>query len=161
MYKRILAALDGSRALRLALDEGIRIVKASGAEIVGVSVIEHADRPVEGGTVFAPGAERNRERLEAAGIILEDADELFEANGVKGSVRAVDAYGESVASVIARVAGEWEADLIVIGTHGRHGLRRAVLGSVAESVVRTAPTPVLLMRHGPDDDTGKERHSLT
>jgi nucleotide-binding universal stress UspA family protein len=52
-----------------------------------------------------------------------------------------------VASVIARVAAECEAELIVIGTHGRHGVRRVLLGSVAESLLRSVELPVLLVRH--------------
>lgn len=48
--------------------------------------------------------------------------------------------------VIDRIAGAISADLIVMGTHGRRGIRRVLLGSVAESVVRTAPCPVLTIR---------------
>ena len=53
-----------------------------------------------------------------------------------------------VSSVVARAAAECEADLIVMGTHGRRGVRRALLGSVAESLVRTADRPVLVVREG-------------
>ena len=51
-----------------------------------------------------------------------------------------------MADVIVREAQKWKADLIVIGTHGRRGLRRVVMGSDAEQVVRNAPAPVLLIR---------------
>ncbi|MFN8515911.1 MAG: universal stress protein [Thermomicrobiales bacterium] len=52
------------------------------------------------------------------------------------------------ASDIVAAAQEWQADLIVVGTHGRGGLGRLVLGSVAESVLRDAPCPVLVVRMG-------------
>ncbi len=51
-----------------------------------------------------------------------------------------------VADVIVREARKWKADLIVIGTHGQRGMRRVVMGSDAEQVVRNAPAPVLLIR---------------
>lgn len=47
---------------------------------------------------------------------------------------------------IVKVARQWQADLIVIGSHGRRGIRRALIGSVAEAVVRQAPCPVLVVR---------------
>ncbi len=50
------------------------------------------------------------------------------------------------AETITRAAADWRADLIVIGSHGRSGVRRALLGSVAEAVMRTAPCPVLVVR---------------
>ena len=54
MYKRILAAVDGSRGARLALDEALKIAKASGAEIVAVFVVEHAPQLVDVGAVYMP-----------------------------------------------------------------------------------------------------------
>ena len=51
-----------------------------------------------------------------------------------------------VGAVIAKYAEQWPADLIVLGTHGRRGIRRLVMGSDAEYVVRTARVPVLLVR---------------
>ena len=58
----------------------------------------------------------------------------------------VESITRPVADVIVREARKWKADLIVIGTHGRRGLRRVVMGSDAEQVVRSAPAPVLLIR---------------
>jgi nucleotide-binding universal stress UspA family protein len=50
------------------------------------------------------------------------------------------------ATAITKAAKDWPADLIVIGSHGRSGMRRALLGSVAEGVMRNAPCPVLVVR---------------
>lgn len=58
----------------------------------------------------------------------------------------VSLVGDRVADVMARFAKRWKADLIVIGTHGRRGISHLFPGSVAESVLRSAPTPVLLVR---------------
>lgn len=58
----------------------------------------------------------------------------------------VQSLRDRVADEIARNAKAWHADLIVIGTHGRRGVSRMFIGSVAESLIRIAPAPVLLMR---------------
>jgi len=147
MYTRILAAIDGSRASRLALDEAVKIARASGASIVAACVVEHAPQLVDVGAVYQGGEGASPAVIESATAALEEAEEVFKAQGIQGTTRAIDAYGESVASVIARVAAECEAELIVIGTHGRHGVRRVFLGSVAESLLRSVDLPVLLVRH--------------
>lgn len=147
MYARILVAVDGSRASRLALDEAVKIARASGASLTAVSVVEQAPQLVEAGAVYQGGASASPAAIEAATAALEEADALFKANGVTGTSRAVDACGESIAAVIARTAGECDADLIAMGTHGRRGVRRMMLGSVAESLLRATDVPVLLVRH--------------
>ncbi|MDR8956144.1 putative universal stress protein [Burkholderia multivorans] len=80
--------------------------------------------------------------------MLDEAKAALAQRQVPGTVRALDAYGEDVAAVLMRTAAEADADLIVMGTSGRHGLRRLLLGSVAESLLRAADRPVLLVRHG-------------
>ncbi|MGN6667966.1 MAG: universal stress protein [Trinickia sp.] len=157
MYKRILVALDGSRAARLALDEGIGIARAFGAQMLAVSVVEHAPQIVDVGSVYAPSPVADSVASEAAAAALEEARDVFSAQHVEGTVRAIDTYGETVAAALARVCDEWEPDLIVMGTHGRRGLNRALLGSVAESLLRKACVPVLLIRQGVDAgaDTGE------
>lgn len=153
MYKKILAAVDGSRASRLALDEAVKIAKASGASVVAISVVEHAPQLVDVGAIYQGGEGASAAAIESATAALEEAGERFAGSGVQGTARAVDAYGESIAAVIARVADECEAELIVMGTHGRQGVRRVLLGSVAESLLRAADVPVLLVRH--DAEAGK------
>ena len=64
---------------------------------------------------------------------------------VQGVLRQGPAWSE-----INATAKDTHADLVIMGTHGRHGLARALLGSVAEKVVRTAPCPVLTL-HGPEN----------
>lgn len=150
MYKRILAAVDGSRGARLALDEALKIAKASGAEIVAVFVVEHAPQLVDVGAVYMSERGADAALVDAATAALDEARELFREHGVSGVARAVDAYGDRIAEVLSRTADECEADLIVMGTQGRHGVRRALLGSVAEALLRTAQMPVLLVRHDPD-----------
>jgi nucleotide-binding universal stress UspA family protein len=150
MYKRILAAVDGSRGARLALNEALKIAKASGGEIVAVFVVEHAPQLVDVGAVYMPERGADAALVDAATAALDEARELFREQGVNGVARAVDAYGDKIAEVLSRTADECEADLIVMGTQGRHGFRRVLLGSVAEALLRTAQMPVLLVRHDPE-----------
>ena len=72
---------------------------------------------------------------------------MFETKGLEEVlIDHVGAGGERIASILVAEATRWPADLIVIGTHGRSGFSRVLFGSVAEGVVRTAHTPVLLIR---------------
>lgn len=65
----------------------------------------------------------------------------------------VESLGGRVAYLIASQATNWPADLIVMGTHGRHGVSHLFMGSDAESVVRTSPVPVLLLRSIQEEST--------
>lgn len=143
MYKRIFVGLDGSPNARLALNEAIRIAAASGGEVTCAYVVEHRPQLVDVDAGFA--AERDGDA--AATPVLDDAKAVLAQQHVPGTVRALDAYGEDIATVLMRTAAETDADLIVMGTSGRHGLRRLLLGSVAESLLRAADRPVLLVRH--------------
>ncbi|HFT8008684.1 TPA: universal stress protein [Burkholderia cenocepacia] len=145
MYKRIFVGLDGSPSARLALNEAIRIATASGGEVTCAYVVEHRPQLVDAG--FAAERDGDAAAADAATPVLDDAKAALARQHVRGTVRALDAYGEDIATVLMRTAAEADADLIVMGTSGRHGLRRLLLGSVAESLLRAADRPVLLVRH--------------
>ncbi|EDT02812.1 universal stress protein [Burkholderia ambifaria] len=149
MYQRILAALDGSRSARLALAEAISLARHSGGLVIATCVISDALRPadVDNGDID----QRDPAGLDAknAATAVSDAEAAFRRSGVRGIARTIDACGADISDVLARAAAECDADLIVMGTHGRRGLRRALLGSVAESLVRIADRPVLVVREGP------------
>jgi nucleotide-binding universal stress UspA family protein len=68
--------------------------------------------------------------------------------GVPTESALLESDARRLSSVIAEEAQRWGADLVVVGTHGRRGLERLILGSVAEGVARTAPVSVLLVRGG-------------
>jgi len=72
----------------------------------------------------------------------------------------LESIGGPAADLILAQAKEWPADLIVMGTHGRRGLRRLAMGSDAEGVIRGAPVPVLLV-HDAGKGAGKEGHANT
>ncbi|UEP37889.1 universal stress protein [Burkholderia ambifaria] len=149
MYQRILVALDGSHSARLALDEAILLARHSGGRVIATCVVSDALRPasVDNGDVD----QRDSSGLDAknAATAISDAEAAFRRSGVRGIARTIDACGAGISDVLARAAAECDADLIVMGTHGRRGLRRALLGSVVEALVRIADRPVLVVREGP------------
>ncbi|RQR34183.1 MULTISPECIES: universal stress protein [unclassified Burkholderia] len=149
MYQRIFAALDGSRSARLALDEAISLARDSGSLIIAVCVVSDAPRPVDVDSGYIDQRDRAGLDADQAAIAVSDAETAFRLSGVRGIAQTIDAGGEDVSDVLARAAAECDADLIVMGTHGRRGVRRALLGSVAESLVRIANRPVLVVREGP------------
>ncbi len=82
---------------------------------------------------------------EAADDVLENASAVAKTNGVESAVETVE-YGSSIPEEIRSYIEDHAIDLVVVGTHGRTGFDRYVLGSVTESLVRTSPVPVLTVR---------------
>jgi nucleotide-binding universal stress UspA family protein len=146
MYKRILLALDASRCSRRALDEAISLARVSGAVVEAVSVVSHGMKLVDVDSGFVDEYQTETASYKQASVALEEAAARFRREGVTGTVRMIDSCGVEVSSLIALAADEADAELIVMGTHGRRGVKRLLLGSVAEAVVRTANQPVLLVR---------------
>ncbi|HUL68109.1 MAG TPA: universal stress protein, partial [Burkholderiaceae bacterium] len=108
--------------------------------------IEHTAVPRPGGQ---PGdlAKISASEREDGQRLLADAKARVEAAGVETEFALLEGKepADKTARLLVQDATKWDADLIVIGTHGRTGLARFVLGSVAESVIRTAQRPVLLI----------------
>jgi nucleotide-binding universal stress UspA family protein len=148
MYGQILVAVDGSRSAQRAVDEAVRIAKAPGGKVLALSIVLHPARLVDVASGFAEEQTRDSAEHDVATEALADAKARFEAAQVPGSVRAADSHGEEIAVVIARIAAEENADLIVMGTRGLSGVKRLLLGSVAESLLRIADRPVMLVRDG-------------
>jgi nucleotide-binding universal stress UspA family protein len=142
--RRILHPTDFSASSRHAFDLACSLARDAGAELVVLHVAPPPPASVVDGIVvdLPPGI-------------------LDEARAQLGRVRPADPrarvahrleQGEPATEVL-RVAAEVRPDLIVMGTHGRGGLSRLLMGSVAEAVLRRAPCPVLTAREGlPEDD---------
>lgn len=146
MYKQILVAIDGSQSGRRALDEAVKIAKATGGRVQALYVVQHPARLVDVSSGFAEEQTRESPATDLATEALQEAKAVFEREGVAGDIRAAEANGEEIAAVIYRIAAEADADLVVMGTRGLSGMKRLLLGSVAESFLRTADRPVMLVR---------------
>ena len=148
MFNRILIAVADDEIADRVIEAGGSLAQTLGAHLALVHVVDLA---VAGAMAATPMAEpasplATQEIIEAQ----EQSSEIFIA-------RAAEALGGkpetflregSTTSQIISAAAEWRADLIVVGTHGRGGVGRLMLGSVAEGVLREAPCPVLAIRLG-------------
>ena len=146
MFKHILVPVDGSETSQFAVSKAIELAKAFGSRVTVIYVID--PYPFTGvGTDFAYG---QAEYLSAA---------MAEANAaVKTARDAMAGAGVTVDSLVVEAHTAWrgiveaglsqEADLIVMGSHGRSGLEKLVLGSVAQAVLSHTKLPVLVVRDG-------------
>ena len=146
MYKRILVPLDGSTTSTKGLDEAIKLANLTGASLRLIHVVDEL-LFVSGFETCAtyvndvvPTLKRQGER------ILEEGIDRATAVGAKVETKLLECLGHRASDIILDEARAWNADLIVIGTHGRRGFARLFLGSDAEQISRTSPTPVLLVR---------------
>ncbi len=150
MYQRIFAALDDSDGARRALDRAIDLARISGGTIDARYVVPDAPRLLDFDSGYADELEPSGRVSERAARVVADAEAALRRAGVRGTAQAIEAGGEDVSAVLVRAAIECNADLIVMGTHGRRGMRRFWLGSVAESLLRSARRPVLVVREARD-----------
>lgn len=146
MYKRILVPVDGSPTSRLGLEEAVKLAKDQQAALRIVHVANDwlMVSPDAAGADTGPAVEA----LHAAGeSILDEAEKVARSAGVHAQTVLVKEIGEPAGAQIVKQAAQWPADLIVCGTHGRRGVRRLLMGSDAEYIIRHSPVPVLLL-HG-------------
>ena len=144
MYERIVMAMDGSETSRRGLDTAIRLAREGHARLLILHVVEEPLPLAINGDWALPALPLEAYR-QAAARLLEDALAACREAGVAAETRLLDAAGRRIGPLVSETAAEWQADLIVAGTHGRRWLDRLLLGSVAEGILRTARTPVLLL----------------
>jgi nucleotide-binding universal stress UspA family protein len=151
MFKRILVPVDGSRTSGHGLTQAVRLARSQGATLYLLHVLdEHMlIGYAEAGAVAAVTEEFLDALRESGRKILERARSKAAKAGVKSKTVLAGNIMSSVSGVIIAQARKTRADVIVMGTHGRHGVSRLVLGSDSEGVVRSAPVPVLLVRGAP------------
>ena len=145
MYARILVPIDGSETSR----QGLREALALAGELKSTLRLLHvtSDFPVMLEMANAVDFGKYREGLHQYGRdLMEESRRMAERAGVAAEVELRDIKTGRVADVIVDEAAAAKCDLIVIGTHGRRGFNRLVVGSDAEAVVRASPVPVLLVR---------------
>jgi len=146
MYQRILVPVDGSPTSDRGLREAVRLAQLTHAHLRLIHVIDELSFAL-GIDAYGYAAGELLELLRKDGAeMLQHATASVRAQGVPVDSVLYENLDKTVQQRIIAEAEMWKADLIVIGTHGRRGVRRLVLGSSAESVLRTSPVPVLLVR---------------
>jgi len=147
MYRRILVPVDGSPTSKLGLKHALGLAKDQGARVRILNVVEDILIAPVMGDVPAADMTMIYDSMKAAGEkALKEAAALVGKTDVNADTALIEAHARNVSDVILGDAKKWRADLIVMGTHGRRGLNRLLLGSDAERVLREAPVPVLLVR---------------
>jgi nucleotide-binding universal stress UspA family protein len=140
LFERIVIATDGSKAGRAAVTEGLRIGKECDARIFVVSVIDtRALSSVSPEIQVAPSIDQMQSEAER---IVRDVEAMAAGQKVETFILSGDPVQEITKFSVAR-----KANLVIVGTQGKHGLERFILGSVAEGIVRHAACPVLVVKN--------------
>lgn len=147
MYKRILVATDGSKLSRKAVDAAISLAAMAGSELVALKVVpRYPQSYFEGAIALAPKeVSKVEDQWAAEGQAVVDAVKAAaEAKGVKA--KAIAVKSDLVAEAVITAAKKHKADLIVMASHGRKGLKRLLLGSETQHVLTHSEVPVLVLR---------------
>lgn len=146
MYQRILVPVDGSETSRRGLDEALRLAAAVGGRVRVLHAIDELSFALAmDGYAGNPGGWLDTLREQGSRLLALAAAQAAKA-GVPADTVLRDEFRSPVHQVVNDEARDWGAELIVLGTHGRRGLGRLVMGSSAEQILRTARVPVLLVR---------------
>ncbi len=142
---RILVPTDFSPCSERALEVGLHLARRNGAEVMLLNITELTADYTYHPSFFAPDPRvASIEADHASKQALENTVSMLQTDGV--TVKTASVRGLFAAEAICEYATHAKVDYVVIGTHGRRGIRRLALGSVAERVVRRAPCPVLTVR---------------
>ncbi len=144
MFKHILVPVDGSSTAQLAIDKAVGLARAFGSRVTTIFVID--PYPFTGvGTDFAYGqADYLSAATAEANAAIKAAKSAFEDAGITVHTNVVEASAAWRGVVDAAESGD--ADLIIMGSHGRRGLEKLMLGSVTQAVLSHTKLPVLVVR---------------
>ena len=154
MYKRIMVAVDESFMTSQVMEAAIELAKATGAQVAICHAIDEtilAQREVAMMLPNSVGKTEARMRLGAEGF-LDRLLQTVRSAGVEAEIKLVESEQKHVSDMLIDAAGEWQADLLIVGTHGRRGIERFFVGSVAERLVRKGQTSLLLVRGEEPDE---------
>lgn len=143
VYQNILVPVDGSDTAERALREAIQLARSLSSRIRVLHVVNGIPWIAQG----APDPEELITQMRSTGeSIIHEAKTAVRSAGIEVDGKLIEAIGERVGRIVLTEAGDWPAQLIVCGTHGRRGLKHLLMGGDAEYLVRHSPVPVLLVR---------------
>lgn len=146
MYQRILVPVDGSANSKRGLAEAIALARLAEGRIRLVHVMDEPFVAPGSNGVMSGAAEMYEVVRKNAADVIAEATECVRSAGIAVDHEVLDSFAGRICELVVSAARRWPADLIVIGTHGRRGIGRLLLGSDAEQILRIAPVPVLLVR---------------
>ena len=146
MYQRILVPFDGSTTSSRGLDEAIKLATLTGASLRLIHLLDVLTFAT-GFETYSAYADSVIPFMHQTGEkILQEGKARVEKAGVNVDTVLLEGMASRLSEAVADQVKAWGADLVVIGTHGRRGVGRVLLGSDAEQIMRTASVPVLLVR---------------
>ena len=141
-FQKILVPVDGSSTSTKALDYALQLARDNHSQVRAMHAIDELG--------YLSGYEYSGELMATArknaSEVLQKAVVAAQAQGVALDTHLIDRPGQRLGQTVADEAADWGADLVVVGTHGRRGVGRVLLGSGAEQIVRMAPVAVLTVR---------------
>ncbi len=141
-FQKILVPVDGSSTSAKALDYALQLARDNHSQVRAMHAIDELG--------YLSGYEYSGELVASArknaSELLQKAVVAAQAQGVALDTHLIDQPGQRLGQTVADEAANWGADLVVVGTHGRRGVGRVLLGSGAEQIVRMAPVAVLTVR---------------
>lgn len=146
-FNRILVPVDGSETSNSALVAALQLARDTGGRVR----LFHAVDEMAYLTGFETSADVVGMARAAARGVLDAGLAIAASAGVEADSSLAEFSGKRLGEAVASEAADWNANLIVVGTHGRRGLGRVLLGSGAEQVIRLAPVPVLTIRARSED----------
>jgi nucleotide-binding universal stress UspA family protein len=150
MFNRILVPVDGSPTSTKALVTALQLARESGGRVRLVHSFDEL--------TYLTGYEYSVDLMQQcrghAEKVLQQALEIARAAGIEADAKLLEVPGQRLGDAVAEEARRFDAELIVVGTHGRRGLGRVLLGSGAEQVIRLAPVPVLTIRGEEEQKAG-------
>lgn len=147
MYERILVATDGSTLSKKAVTSAIQLASTCGAELVAVKIVPRYPQAYFEGSIPLSAEEISRvekQWTEAAQANLDIVQKAARAKGV--IAKAITVKSDVVSDAIIATAKKHKADLIVMASHGRKGIKRLLLGSETQQVLTHSHIPVLVLR---------------
>lgn len=148
MYQRILVPVDGSECADRGLSEAMSMARLTGGRLRLVHVIDEPFAALGSAGAIGASADLISLAREAAQQILADASAKVRSAGIAVDSVLLDTFDGRLCDLIVDEAKRSSSELLVLGTHGRRGASRFLLGSDAEQIVRVSPVPVLLVRCG-------------
>jgi len=154
MYRRILVPIDGSATSNRGLDEAICLARLTGGTLRLIHVVDELKYVTGFETFAAYDSDLIPLMTKAGEEVLEQGRERAQHAGIPVETALFTSLARRVCDIVVEEAQGWGAELVVIGTHGRKGLGRMLMGSDAEQVLRSAPVPVLLVKPAPQPAAG-------
>lgn len=151
-FKKILVPLDGSETSKAALTMALRLALDTGAQLRLIHCLDEL--------AYIGGYEYSVSLIDEvrkdADRLLTEGQELCRAAKVEVSAHVIERLGQRLGQTVSEEAAQWQADLVVVGSHGRRGIGRVLLGSGAEQIIRFSKIPVLTVRGQESDKDDQE-----